>query len=53
MKQETMMKTTELKTIQVICAWCKKLIGTQQISKNNDYTESHGICESCKKEVLG
>lgn len=39
---------------KVICAWCKGLMAIKTCSDPNmDGQESHSICESCKKEVLG
>lgn len=44
----------EVAMYKVICAWCKGLMAIKTCSDPNmDGQESHSICESCKKEVLG
>ena len=38
-------------TVQIVCAWCKKLIRTEQWPW--DAGVSHGMCTDCSKSMEG
>ncbi len=38
--------------IEVVCAWCGKVMHTKFTCKEMIANISHGICDSCRKEVI-
>ena len=41
----------ETGTLNIVCSYCKKFIGTKPCSKENNGKISHGICYECLPKV--
>mgnify|MGYP000901838641 CR=1 FL=1 len=39
----------EVKTVKIVCAWCKTELGT---STGKHICDTHGICNDCRKWAL-
>jgi hypothetical protein len=39
-------------TMQIVCGWCGKLLGTKPCSPSQAGQVTHGICPACAAQML-